>query len=131
MTKTTTLFTPAEASRTLPLVRRIVEDILATGQEMRSLAQEKEPTAEQVTTYEARAGSLRDLIAELEDLGCLYKDWNFSEGLVDFPAVIDGQQVLLCWRSDEPDIAFYHGYEDGFAGRKEIPAAHLVPSEVT
>lgn len=131
MTKTTRLFTPIEASRTLPLVRRIVEDILATGQEMRTIAREEEPSAEQVKMYEARAGTLRDLVGELEDLGCIYKDWNFSEGLVDFPAVIDGQEVLLCWRSDEPDITFYHGYEEGFAGRKEIPASDLAPSEVT
>jgi hypothetical protein len=41
-------------------------------------------------------------------------------GLVDFPAMIDGEEVLLCWRSDEPEVLYYHGLEDGFAGRKKI-----------
>jgi hypothetical protein len=62
---------------------------------------------------------------ELNDIGCTYKDWNFQLGLVDFPAVIDNEEVLLCWRSDEDDIRFYHGIEEGFAGRKPIPEEYL------
>jgi hypothetical protein len=49
---------------------------------------------------------------EIKDLG---------SGLVDFPAVIDGEEVLLCWRLGEPEVAFYHGYRDGFRGRRPIP----------
>ena len=64
-------------------------------------------------------------MAELEEIGCFYKDWNFTIGLVDFPAIIDGKEVLLCWRSDEDDILYYHGFEDGYAGRKEIPDKYL------
>ena len=33
--------------------------------------------------------------------------------------------MLLCWRSDEPSVAHFHGYEDGYAGRRPIPAALL------
>ena len=114
----------------LPLVKRIVEDILKTGQHMRRMARQKEPSTEEVGTYEGLTHNLRELVTELENLGCFYKDWSFSVGLVDFPAVIDGHDVLLCWRSDETDLRFYHGHEDGFAGRKEIPASYLVPAEM-
>jgi hypothetical protein len=69
---------------------------------------------------------VEDLTRELEDLGCYFKDWNFEKGLVDFPAVIDGKDVFLCWHSDEPDIRWYHGLEDGFHGRKPIPEQFLL-----
>ncbi len=114
----------------LPLVRRIVEDILQTGRHMRRLAQDKNPSAEQVVAYEKLAEDLRGLVTELETLGCLYKDWSFSVGLVDFPSEIDGEKVLLCWSSDEDDLRFYHRYEDGFKGRKEIPTSYLATADV-
>jgi hypothetical protein len=41
-------------------------------------------------------------------------------GLVDFPAIIDGTEVLLCWRQGEERISYYHSLEDGFSGRKLI-----------
>jgi hypothetical protein len=41
-------------------------------------------------------------------------------GLVDFPALLDDQEVLLCWRQGESKIEFYHTRNDGFAGRKPI-----------
>lgn len=41
-------------------------------------------------------------------------------GLVDFPALIDGEEVLLCWRQGEESIRYYHSRHEGFAGRKPI-----------
>ena len=106
-------YTPASANRALPLVRSIVRDILERGQALRAA-----PDGYQ----RARAArELRDLTRELHRLGCDYKDWSFEHGLVDFPAEIDGQPVLLCWRSDEPSIGFYHEEDAGFAGRKPLP----------
>lgn len=125
------LFTPVQANRTLPLVRRIVADILARGQELSGLAR---PAASSRAGAVDAAGRTRigelqrevqTLIAELEALGCSYKDWSFETGLVDFPSKVGGERVLLCWRSDEDSVQHYHGYEDGFAGRRPIPA-HLL-----
>ncbi|MCI0613876.1 DUF2203 domain-containing protein [bacterium] len=39
---------------------------------------------------------------------------------MDFPAIIDGESVLLCWRYGEKSIDYYHNLSDGFAGRKPI-----------
>ena len=74
----------------------------------------------------AFSDTLKELHAELEELGCEYKDWNFTIGLVDFPAIIEGREVLLCWRSDEEHITHYHGYLEGYAGRTILPAAYLI-----
>jgi hypothetical protein len=61
---------------------------------------------------------LRDEIGEIESLGCLVKDLDL--GLVDFPARWVEETVLLCWRLDEASIRYWHGAEEGFAGRKPL-----------
>jgi hypothetical protein len=43
-----------------------------------------------------------------------------EQGLIDFPAVIDGRDVLLCWKDPEPEVAFWHTPEAGFAGRQPL-----------
>ena len=114
------LFTPQEANRTLPLVKGIVADIIHKGKQARMImagVQGDEPPPEMETLQE----EIEQLMGELEQLGCYYKDWSFEIGLVDFPAIINDEQVLLCWRSDEPIVRWYHGLEDGFPGRKLIP----------
>ena len=121
MTTDTKYFTPAEARKTLPLVRKIVKDILDTSREMRLIADEIGNSVENDPRIQRFADDIENFMLELEEIGCFFKDWNFSIGLVDFPAVIDGKEVFLCWRSDEDDVLFYHGIEDGFAGRKPIP----------
>ncbi|AEI40949.1 DUF2203 domain-containing protein [Paenibacillus mucilaginosus] len=45
-------------------------------------------------------------------------------GLIDFPAVVDGEEVLICWKEGEERITHYHGWHDGFAGRKPFPGAY-------
>ena len=114
------LFTPLEANKRLPLVRKIVGEILERGRKLRRLLKESEGKEVPVECLNLQA-QMEGLMDELQDLGCSYKDWNFEAGLVDFPSVIDGQKVLLCWRSDEPDVRWYHGYHDGYSGRKPVP----------
>jgi hypothetical protein len=63
--------------------------------------------------------SLRETLAELADMGVQVKD--VDRGLIDFPALIDGQDALLCWQVGEPRIAHWHTLEDGFAGRRPLP----------
>lgn len=114
-------FTPLEANRTLPLVKRIVADIQASGRRLRQLAGELGPAAADDAEIRKLIASLNEFFEELEGIGCSYKDPNFNLGLVDFPAVIDGEEVLLCWRSDEPAVTHYHGPMEGYQGRKRIP----------
>jgi len=113
-------FTPQGANKRLPLVKKIIGEILSNARSLRAMAGRDKagaasPERERLET------EIEVLMRELETLGCFYKDWNFQIGLVDFPAVIDGQEVMLCWRSDEERIEWYHGLEDGYSGRQPIP----------
>ena len=118
-------FTPEEAQRTLPLVRKIVDDILKTSREIRILTEDKNGIVEDDPQIRKMMNDINGFISELEELGCYYKDWNFSMGLVDFPAVIGGKEVFLCWRNDEDDIKYYHDIETGDSGRRLIPERYL------
>jgi len=132
MTTETKHFTPSEARKTLPLVKKIVKDILDTSREMRLVADEigfmsgqSEITGESDPRLKKMVDEIEEFMKELEDIGCYFKDWNFTIGLVDFPSVIDGEEVFLCWKSDEDDILYYHKIESGYAGRKPIPEEYF------
>jgi len=57
-------------------------------------------------------------VAQIHELGALVKD--LDDGLVDFPARRDDEEILLCWRLGEDSIAFWHGLDEGFSGRKPL-----------
>lgn len=113
-------FTPEEANATLPLVRQIVEDILTLGRKFQSVLEANISDAIPKECIRLE-DEIEGLMAELESLGCFYKDFNFQIGLVDFPAMIDGHEVFLCWRSDEQKVQYYHGIDEGFNSRKALP----------
>ena len=114
------VFTPSEANKRLPLIRQIVEDILTKGRRLKALHL-LEPTPAVEDEEASLSDEIGKLSQELQELGCQFKDWNFEVGLVDFPSTINDKEVLLCWKNDEPIVRWYHGYEDGFTGRKLIP----------
>jgi hypothetical protein len=113
------LFTPREAESTLPLVKQIVADVLDTGRRIRELGEDDDDLPR-------LQAELEENVLELESMGCFFKDWNFSVGLVDFPAEIDGRTVFLCWRSDESELGWYHPIEEGYQGRRPLPKASAV-----
>lgn len=59
------------------------------------------------------------LVANFSRKGVILKMVN--PGLLDFPAVVDGESVLICWKEGEERISHYHGWNDGFMGRKSLP----------
>ncbi len=118
-------FTPAEAVRTLPLVKKIVYDILSDASEFRIISSSLAVNVEDEPDVKRLTHNIEGYIKELEEIGCYFKDWNFQLGLVDFPSIIDGKEVMLCWRSDEDSIKFYHGIDEGYVGRKLIPDEYL------
>jgi len=60
----------------------------------------------------------RTVLLEFQCREILVKD--IERGLVDFPAVIGGQEVFLCWEKDEDDIEFWHDLDSGYAGRERL-----------
>ncbi|HEY2496491.1 MAG TPA: DUF2203 domain-containing protein [Candidatus Angelobacter sp.] len=62
--------------------------------------------------------NIKDTLAEIDSIGVLVKDLDI--GLLDFPCAVGEEIVLLCWKYGEEKIEFWHGTEEGFAGRKPI-----------
>lgn len=131
------LFTPEEATASLPLVRPVVERLVAARRSLSDLEGRLAPVRARVAgnggglhpgpvgalqeEAAGAAGRVREALEELDDLGIQVKDP--ETGLVDFPArhPADGSTVLLCWRLGEPDVSWWHTLEGGFAGRKPLP----------
>ena len=129
------LFTVEEANRTLPLVRAIVSDITSLSREVierrhrlshltagRDLDKSDLYTgelAEIEKDLERDTRRLQEYIRELRQLGVEPKG---PEGLVDFPASMDGRLVYLCWKLGEPEVLFWHEVDEGFAGRQPLTA---------
>ena len=119
-----------EANRTLPLVSRIVRDIVDTNGRMRELHLEAQRLVERGDSAGAEALQDRlqalgferaDFKDELEHLGIELKDPNI--GLIDFPAMLDGRIVYLCWRLGEQSITHWHELKSGYSGRRSIDGA--------
>ena len=131
------LFSEQEANDALDVVEPLVERLVsARGRfvvDGRRLARVKGKVAgngggldparvqESQGALEEVANEIRLLVAELESAGVQVKD--LDRGLVDFPArhPDSGDLVLLCWHLGEDRVAFWHGLEEGFAGRKPLP----------
>lgn len=62
--------------------------------------------------------AIEDAVDHIQSSGCLVKD--LDRGLLDFPALLNGVEVFLCWKLGETKIEWWHTTDEGFAGRKRI-----------
>ena len=120
-------FTLEQANKTLPLVKRIVADIVAAHQRATTsqLRLEKAKGSEQQAAQrelDASVDRLQDLVDELSDVGCALKD--YQAGLIDFVGRHEGRDVYLCWKLGEERITYWHELDGGFAGRKPVSQLH-------
>jgi len=79
--------------------------------------------------HDKAASRLLEIVKRIQDTGCVVKD--LDQGLVDFPSLLEGEEVFLCWKLDEEHVAFWHGMDEGFAGRKPLdePPAERTPPQ--
>jgi hypothetical protein len=61
---------------------------------------------------------VRRLLETIEQSGIVLRD--IDRGLVDFPAVLDGLEVYLCWELGEDDVGYWHDLESGYRGREPL-----------
>lgn len=127
-------FTPAEANALLATVRPLVEEL---AQHRRAAAAAQAQRQQFTFRVAGNGGALdprelaqldEELARELKgvarcvnaihELGAVVKD--ADSGLIDFPTRIDGAEAYLCWQLGEDEIEYWHGLEDGFAGRKPL-----------
>lgn len=73
------------------------------------------------------ASELAQMVEQIQQTGCVIKD--LDVGLIDFPSLRDGQEVYLCWKLGEERIEYYHGIDEGFAGRKPLDDESAAPDE--
>jgi hypothetical protein len=125
-------FTPAEANSALSEVRPVAERMVALRARLHELQGEQREVVQIIAgngsgyaVSEARTDEFGEAAAELQaclekltGLGVQVKDADI--GLVDFPAVHEGEDVLLCWRVGEDAVEWWHDLEEGYAGRKPI-----------
>lgn len=78
--------------------------------------------------HEHLAETLKSALNRILETGCLIKD--LEVGLLDFPALINNEEVYLCWRLGEDRIRFYHRQDEGFAGRKPLDPGDLGTGDV-
>lgn len=121
------VFSLKHANATLPLVRRIVADMVKQYKRVCALEERchiRRPTVSNEEQdrlrrqYESELEKLRELYDELTTIGCELKDWRM--GLVDFRARLGGREVELCWRLGEERIEFWHEIGAGFAARQPL-----------
>lgn len=136
------LFTLTEAERT----RRELEPVLIEAiearrklapldEELSGIATRIQMTGGMVVAYEHAAKlrcehdelaeSLKSAVETIQATGCVLKD--LDVGLLDFPAVIDDEEVYLCWRLGEERIRFWHRQDEGFSGRRPLVPGDLGP----
>lgn len=74
--------------------------------------------AKRKAQHDKAVHQVKDALGEIDSAGVQVKDLDI--GLLDFPCLVEDRVVLLCWKLGEPRIGFWHGTEEGFAGRKPI-----------
>jgi len=129
-------FTPAQANATLPLVRAIVQDITELARSIRdrhdrltriwggpktSLGDAYQEELQQIqAALDRDQEKMLEFETELNGLGIELKD--YGRGLIDFPSMRDDREVYLCWQLGEPEVAYWHELDAGYAGRQRIMA---------
>lgn len=123
-------FTVEEANRSLVLVKKIVQDIIIKRKKMVQLKKTIRDLQESSNT-KAKDGvfslsnelksisrSITYHLEELELVGCYLKD--FELGIVDFPSIMRGRVVFLCWMYGEDEVNYFHELASGFETRKVL-----------
>ena len=128
-------FTLREAASLLPRVGSMLHDAVSlkaqydeAEQAMQALVQrimfagglvvDREAPLEVRNRRDSTGERLKAALEGIQELGCVVKD--LDTGLIDFPTLFHGQEVYLCWKMGEPEIRYWHGVDEGFAGRKPI-----------
>lgn len=128
------LFTPQEANKALPEVKRMFADIVAKKNKVLVLQQELQAIVDSGSGFEhfikkkqelnTAVTALYKAIEILEGTGVAIK--SVDEGLLDFPAKRFDEEVWLCWKAGEDEIKFWHAKDEGFMGRKPLETTGVI-----
>jgi len=128
-------FTLAEAQSLIPRVDLLLREAVSLKSQYQEAEQEMQAIMQRVTLMggmmvdrdgvidtrnrrDETRSKLGTAIEQVQEFGCVVKDLDM--GLIDFPTLLRDEEVYLCWKLGEPAIAFWHGVDEGFRGRKAI-----------
>ena len=127
-------FTPQDANRILPEVKKLFSTITTQKNKVIKLQEELQRMANDGTKFTPFINKKQELnnavfklyqiIAELENKGVMIK--SVDEGLLDFPSLRFDEEVWLCWKEGENEIKFWHRKDEGFMGRKPLATANVI-----
>jgi hypothetical protein len=119
-------YTRDEAKALLPQVRKWLEQLeqardhlLKYDKRLGALMEPgRDAGGDLVNNWARTMADFRGAMDEFQSREILIKD--IDRGLLDFPAIIAGREVFLCWEKDEEDIEFWHDLDSGYAGRERL-----------
>ncbi|MGI0035575.1 MAG: DUF2203 domain-containing protein [Nitrososphaera sp.] len=128
------LFTPQDANKALPEVKRVFDNIIAQKNRVVSTQRDLQMIVESGSRFDrfvvkkqelnALVTQLYKAIEELEATGVVIK--SVDEGLLDFPSRRFDEEVWLCWKRGEDEIKFWHAKDEGFMGRKPLETTGII-----
>ena len=119
-------YTREEANALLPEIRRWLQQLNQAQRELDKLekrlsgmtATGNDVGGELVNQRVKTMADIKDVLAEFQEREIAIKD--IERGLIDFPAIVGGKEVFLCWEQDEESVEFWHDLETGYAGRERL-----------
>ena len=119
-------YTLEEARALLPQVREWLKRLNALRHDLEKLDKRLSSLmspghdigGEQVNKWIRTLAGMQELLGEFQRREIMIKD--LERGLIDFPAIIGGKEVFLCWEDGEEDIEFWHDLDAGYAGREHL-----------
>jgi hypothetical protein len=119
-------YTRDEARALLPQIRQWLEQLSRLRKDLERFDKRLSGLAEQgndiggetVNKWIRALADMQEILAEFQRRRIMIK--NVERGLIDFPAIIGGKEVFLCWEQDEEGIEFWHDIESGYGGRERL-----------
>lgn len=118
------LYTVAEANALLP---HLAPTLVELREKFEEAARVREAVAHAAigNGWSDKRESWSRTLARVQELVERLQDWNIelrdiNTGLIDFPAVVDGEEAYLCWRLGEAEVGYWHSREEGFPGRRPL-----------
>jgi hypothetical protein len=119
-------YTRDEARALLPQIREwlvklraLRDDLAMLDQRIAHLLKDGDDVGgEVINSWVKKVTQTKRMLSEFARRDIQVKD--LERGLIDFPAIIGGREVFLCWEQDEEDIEFWHELDTGFAGRERL-----------
>jgi hypothetical protein len=128
------VFTLAEANAAVEQLRPVVARMVEHGRKLAAAQRRQTQLVTRIAgnggdlqpsdlrelaeTIQTEANAIAACAEEIEAAGAQIK--SLEEGLLDFPSERDGEEILLCWKLGEDEIRYWHGVDEGFAGRKAL-----------